>query len=606
MEQDPLLITVNAALAVKRESEKRGFHPFNALAEGLRGRRARRTTIGLFKEAMKFADGESVDAAIASAVALPQKQREKALLSLQDSLRVTCSYLPFEYDHKVRSLLAGAEIFAGVAKMLPLDEAGCKISAPYQAAIRVFKDAVDKWDLRSKDNPDHAAAVLASVRALWELEYGVDTFWEGRLQDPVVRDYVITQLLEMPDPEMVQGHGWFSLRKNLGIVGKDVAESKSSQVVPFFEAVLSSSDAGFVRSAFEAAVFLEPIPQPVIDAANRLGASETPAIASAANQFMDVVILRQFAAQDGASQITAASGLAGLLGRGMAHIKPIVEKEGKKVAQMALTANGNEATRLACIRSLTEMAAVGVTPFNTTEFDAIAGPIADSSDQAAVGVFYNFTANVATKGQTRGVKEAAARAEAGRVSKKLATVLETAGMDQFEAAMEIATLFATGRVYLVRNGVVPDVISEMVSVIFEPGGEDEAEEAEQRRRAASVLTSIVQTGIGNGILLQSPIVPEVLAGMVGTILAPKGDSEEEKEELRHGAALVLIALGKAGFQTQITPSGPDGAYADGEEDAARAVQAAIDKYSEPAPDAGAEQPASGAGSAGGTDTGTEG
>ncbi|MCI0504038.1 hypothetical protein L0Y65_04975 [Candidatus Micrarchaeota archaeon] len=488
--------------------KRRGFHPFASMAEGIRNARAKRSAIELFDSAMRFGEKEGIDEALASFAALAPKQREGALIYLQDSLR-SCSDLPFENECKTRRVTVIAKLFEGAAKTLPVDSEGERIVSPYHDAILMLKNVVENDDLRISGKGEHAGAMLACVKALWELEYGNLKFWDARTRDSATSAYAITKLLEMPDCGEFGEHGWSLLRDNLDALGISIAATGSPKAVPFFRSMLMDGDKSVVNAALKGALYLEPVPAEFFDMAGDI--AKIPGLEGPASDFIAAGHFKMILEPESENGLMAMRQLAYMHFGGMEHLAPMLATVGREIMHSALASNGDEAKRIKKIEALLHLGAAGIMPYDGEKLARLLSPLVDSP--GAAGTLYNLTGIIIMKSADAGLVQAAKRIETERMNARVAEI-DCADTRQFDAALELVRLLATGRSYLLESGIIGRVMNEMVDVAYRPGGPSEAEKAAQRRGAVGVMRELAKFGMGVTMQPASPdgvFTPEELA-----------------------------------------------------------------------------------------------
>jgi hypothetical protein len=495
MAQDIRTLTGETADVAEK---RRGFHPFAAMAESIRNARARRSTIELFEAAMRFGERENIDEALASYIALPQKPKEQSLLHLQEALK-RCSSLPFEDAAKTQRVTVIAELFAGAARMLPVDSEGERITAPYRDAIKAFRDIVEHDDLRLSGKEEHSGAILACVAALWELEYGSFKFWDARAHDSATQDYTITKLLEMPGSPDTDEHGWSLLRKDLAELGIAIAGNPSPKTEAFFRSMLFDGDKDVAKAALKGALYFGRIPEEFFDIAGDL--TKVSGLESAAQNFIAAGHLKMLLEVEGENKMMALRQLASMYSRGMGHLAPMLKQTGREITESALAADDNLENRRRQLDALVYLASAGIMPYDGETLKRLLTPLLGS--QGAAGAFYNLTGIILMKCEDAGLHKAVTQMESDRVNACIAS-LECADGKQFESSMELVRLLATGRDYLLKNGIIAHVMSEMVDVVSEPAGASEEEQNEQRRKAVGVLSELGKLGISVTLTTSSP------------------------------------------------------------------------------------------------------
>ncbi|MFH0884490.1 MAG: hypothetical protein V1861_02160 [Candidatus Micrarchaeota archaeon] len=472
------------------QEKKRGFRPFAAMAEGLRMRKARRGTLEALETAMRFfGESECFGEAVSSFTALPKEQKERVLLEMQKSLK-SVSYLPFEDEHKTRCVATIGEFFAKAAVLLPVDSEGERITAPYKETVRILKEIVERDELRRSGNPSHSRAILACAKALWELEYGNFSFWEGRALDSATRDYTITKLLEMPDTSDITEHGWFLLRKHLAELGTFIAKNPSPKKEDFFRSMLMDGDKSVVASALKCAVCMEQIPSDYYGIAGDL--SKIPGLESAAQNFTMAGRFKEQLAGAGEDRLVAAKRLAVFYADGMVNLEELLDRTAREMVQEALYAVPGSQDRLKHLDVLVNFASVGIAPYSPGELIEMLGPL--TTTRSAVATFYNLTQNLMAFSPRQDLKNTAAELESARVNSCFSD-LSYADERQFDAANELVLLYSTGRVYLVENGMIAHLAKDMVEIILEPPGETKEQRDAQVGKAKNVIDNMRRVGI---------------------------------------------------------------------------------------------------------------
>ncbi len=470
MAQD--LRTLNST-AGKEGETKRGFRPFSAISESLQGRRARLDAVSLLESAVRHGDQEAYGEAVGAFIALPAKQREKMLLEAQ-KLVAAASIRTFESPERTGEITALAIFFRDAAKMLPVDEEGEKLTGPYSDAIGAFIKVANAKRSSNGSRILQDTAALACTEALWALDYGGSQFWSERLSDYATRDFAIKSLLEMPETADFNDHGWSLLKKELGPLAVGIARSPSPQKADFLRLMLADSDPAVMEAAVKSVMFLMPAPDDIF--------------------------------------------------KGVSDLKPVLERVGKALALQAVSSENEPARAAEAVDGLITLALNGITPYGGAEFRRMMSPLTGSPEGrkylfALTGVILTNASRAKAlrlRGKPLDGTEAAAPAEAQDDLEEAATEVESAAVNlcignlqycddrQFVAAMELTGLLASGRHYILRNGMMAYAMGEMVDVAFRPAGKSEGERSEQRKKALGVLAAMSALGLSVSL---TPVVP---------------------------------------------------------------------------------------------------
>lgn len=212
----------------------------------------------------------------------PEKQTKQLRKIHTTLLSGACSHT-FEADVKARRVLAIAQFMSMISDHFPKDEYGDPILPKITAKVRNEKEGpgepryveatvydaqeiirnlayvVEEYDpdARHKEYP-HVR--LACAEALWKLAYPDYKFWEQQARDPDNQEFVIKQLLEMPQLDDFEAHGWSLLRGNIDRLGISIALNPSPKNVDFFERMMRDDDPHIVKVAFAASSSLDEIP----------------------------------------------------------------------------------------------------------------------------------------------------------------------------------------------------------------------------------------------------------------------------------------------------------------------------------------------------------
>ncbi|MEW6036102.1 MAG: hypothetical protein AB1529_05805 [Candidatus Micrarchaeota archaeon] len=474
---------MQCASLAQEKGEKKRWRPFSGLVEGLRTRKARRKAISLAESAIRSGEAEDLSDALESYSALPDKRKAETLLYLQKRLKSASSFT-YESPQKVRTLTVIADFFAEAAKSLPKDAEGALITAPYSRTISLLKGAVEKKDLYKSGDETHAQAVLSSVKALWELEYGYIPFWEERLSDPDSRKFTIRKMLGMEPAEKFEDHGWYFLMRNIDTLAVDIGQSDSPAKHGFFLSMLAGSEPAVIRAALRGAAYLDSDGE-LRDMAKELLAID--ALSEAAGEFLLVCDLKDRLSKDGADRYGAALGLADLYANGAKHLKPMLDNMCAGLVGSAMSEqDGREKVRL--LDAISDMALLGIAPYSPGTLQELLEPVVGSKE--AMGAYYTITGALIERGN--GLSPSAAALEQRRIMLAL-EALQFADDRQFDAAMELITLYRHGRSNLV-NAMV-QIAEDMVDVKFNPGGQSEGEKAGQKNKAESVIRALGSVGV---------------------------------------------------------------------------------------------------------------
>lgn len=195
--------------------------------------------------------------------AMGKEGRKKAILRMQKELSLHSSST-LESRENVHAVTVISNFFHEASKSLPVMPDGELDTSICSNAVARLTAIMDSGVFCDGITGRGATLMQAGCRALWELGAGSYEFWERRLHDAPVRDFVITQMLEMPPTENPEEHGWGLLQKNLGAYAADIASNPSPKKEEFFTASLSNPDHEVARAAFFGAARLEQPSQGVL------------------------------------------------------------------------------------------------------------------------------------------------------------------------------------------------------------------------------------------------------------------------------------------------------------------------------------------------------
>jgi hypothetical protein len=143
----------------------------------------------------------------------------------------------------------------------------------------------------------------------------------------------------MPVQDDFGEHGWFLLRKHLPRLSYDIAQSASPSKKGFFISMLLDDDRVVLKAALEGAVYLEPVPEEILDIVS--GVSKMEGMASHAALFELVVQEKKMLDEAGDVQFRAAHRLITAYRGGAMHLKRLLDQTGLEMLSVVAEPGGS-------------------------------------------------------------------------------------------------------------------------------------------------------------------------------------------------------------------------------------------------------------------------
>jgi len=481
-----------AAKTAETKEKKKGFSLFGGLREGLSRRRSLKEALSLLSDAADFNDAESLGKAMEAFKALPQKEQGLMMLKAQSRLQLH-SISPFEEEARLAVITVLAEFFHEAAQTLPKDEAGERITDPYEKAKAALRSVVEKAEFKKSGNESHDAVVLACTKALWELELASFQFWEDRLQDPITQDFTIKKLLDMEPTENTEEHGWHLLAQHLGAAGPAIARCDSDKKTAFLAIMLVQSDRDVVKEALAAIFHLDAVPQEMMARVAELRRND--AMKAPAEAFLEAFHWRQ-AYIEGTETFVAAHKLIALSADAR-YVVPFLRIVGVDALKLALEACEDESKDgirkgEMPIGVLADLAVRGLYPYGSESLEKMLSSIVDLSP--AANIFYLWTGSIISdKSAPEQLRRTALEMQQVRLGALEEKIHDGSDMDVLNAGYELLDLYARGNKFLEPQLV--KVGAEMLDMFLDPTGATDEEKIGKKKLAIDMLVRMGMAGI---------------------------------------------------------------------------------------------------------------
>ena len=416
--------------------------------------------------------------AIAKFNSMGKEDKEKAILKMQTELNLNSS-LVFASHEKIHAVTVISNFLYEASKSLPTTTDGEKDAAVCSTAVAKLADIVDTGGFWDETNKKQAKLMQAGCRALWELGAGSYEFWERRLQNAPVRDFVITQMLEMPATENMEEHGWSLLQKTLAQCGADIAKHPSSKKEEFFAASLSHSNPEIVRAAFLGALHLEKPSKEILSAMVR------PVKAAVGEYASCLKAEPERAAASDAFITEALTSLVSARYSNREHLQPVINELAGFTTNVVLTSTFTDDVPGYTIGKCAQMVALltrsGALPRHPSQGGT---QLTIESDVKAIRKSCEILVKIIDYGNDRQFA----------VSHDLITIRDWATPEQLKTvALEMASLIAHPSVEK-KVGAKPDDSSTEKRIHVESDGLKELKRQKQAK-AIAVLGHIYSTGL---------------------------------------------------------------------------------------------------------------
>src|SRR5208283_4888921 len=177
-------------------------------------------------------------------VKLDDKRKQQVIQFLTTQLEGNAPYVSYKID-AIETIVAISASISEIARQLPVNERGNKITAGFETAITLLVALATEEPTITINLDQYASMRFACTAALWDLDFGDHQFWAGRLKDEVTRDFTIGRLLEMPPTINPDAHGWRLLQFELPDLGLDIARHESMKKFDFLmDAIVNGKEIG--------------------------------------------------------------------------------------------------------------------------------------------------------------------------------------------------------------------------------------------------------------------------------------------------------------------------------------------------------------------------
>jgi len=195
------------------------------------------------------------------------------------------SQYSFESADKAYGAKVVCDFFAEAAKILPKDNDGMPDVSPYWRAVEALETILSDgsiaapaaagalWNMAYPALNSDLLPSAGGMKILSNLEYpvcGSPEFWSVLLQDGKSRPAAIETLLDAGPGDASGESSWSVLRSRLLALGPDIARSKSEKKIDFLLQSVSDKSPRIAEAALWSAVYLDPIPEQFIRAAERV------------------------------------------------------------------------------------------------------------------------------------------------------------------------------------------------------------------------------------------------------------------------------------------------------------------------------------------------
>jgi hypothetical protein len=362
----------------------------------------------------------------------------------------------------------------------------------------------------------------------------------------VVQDAVAAALLDMPDAETAENHGWCLLEDSLDIMGLAVASCESPRKIDFIKSLVERDKAETVTIGFQMAALLEEGREVFDSIANEmLVDKDKKKFWAAAKEFRIVHRLIPKLEEGGDAQIQAIGSFVPLLASGKEYLLPHLDKVQEKMNLLLIGGNLDE--QLHALFVLGQLSMIGIGEMRSEdEIKTFVDNRLEEDDDESYAVLRDNVSKVglvvaksplegkigfisrmlsedvetARKGlevalyleelpdelswEISAIGEDESKKELHNAVKeffetiKLKQELEMADERQFKAAHTAIDLYSQGRSYLAP--LLLEISMSMADIFANPGGETPEQDAKQKQEAVNVIVHLAMVGVRTPVL----------------------------------------------------------------------------------------------------------
>ncbi len=332
---------ISQGTQVLAEKSAKGFSPFRAISEGLRRRREHAETEALLDSCIRkgLGGGEDFKTALERFGGIGPRRQQKMLARVG---RLMEDYSSCEFaSERNSSALTVLSVFAAEAgALMPKDADGTPSLRKRGRLVGNLRAVLEQEEGFVPTNPVHANAKLAAAVALWEFGQRELPYWGAQLKFPMVRDFIVSKMLEDTGAGSFEGSGWDRLRKNLDTsLALSIAFNVSQRKYDFIASMMLDQDQSVVARALEAATYLNPLPAEFLDMAAD-AAARSEELNDCASCFISVVRMRPLLDAADDAQFLAAMHLLALYRDGFGHLGPLLVIAGLEMKDVYMDPSG--------------------------------------------------------------------------------------------------------------------------------------------------------------------------------------------------------------------------------------------------------------------------
>ncbi len=321
-----------------------GFHPFRAMAEGLRRRREHAEAESLLRSCVEkgIGGGEDFKGALERFKgAGPQRQGR----ILEAVGRMLSEYSEYEFasERNIAAVTTLTVFATEAAALMPKQADGTPAFGDQSLLKGRLGQILATQESYVPVDPLHANAKLAAAVALWEFGQRELKALIPYMRLPVVGDFVISQMLNDTGAADFSGSGWYLLRGQIDTpLALAIASSRNPKRYDFVASMMLDENPNVASRALEAAVYLNPLPAEFLEMAAEL-AGRSEELNYKANCFISVVRIRPLLEAADDAQFFAATQLLMLYREGMGHLGPMLVGVGMEMKDVFITPGGQTA-----------------------------------------------------------------------------------------------------------------------------------------------------------------------------------------------------------------------------------------------------------------------